>query len=248
MHVMSPAWTMAAALGLASVADAGAADGASCSAKSGPLAATVVELYTSEGCDSCPPADRWLGGLRQRADVVGLAFHVDYWDRLGWTDRYASAAWTRRQAEQLAVNGARFAYTPQVVVDGRDHKDWPQLAPAGARASTVAIALMRDGDRVSATVTPMGAAPRRLAAYWALTESGHRSTVTAGENAGRTLNHDFVVRALQPVAAWDVSAAAAQALAFVVPPAHDGATARQVDLVVLDAATGRPVQALALGC
>ena len=84
----------------------------------------MVELYTSEGCNSCPPADRWLSTLKADPAVVALAFHVDYWDRLGWKDRFASAAFTARQAAQQATNGARFSYTPQVVVDGRDRNDW----------------------------------------------------------------------------------------------------------------------------
>ena len=74
----------------------------------------MVELYTSEGCSSCPPADRWLSALKDGPPVVALAFHVDYWDRLGWKDRNASPAYTRRQAAQQRFNGARFSYTPQV--------------------------------------------------------------------------------------------------------------------------------------
>ena len=105
-----------------------------CSARSAATVAPVVELYTSEGCNSCPPADRWLSKLKADPNAVALAFHVDYWDRLGWKDRFASAAFTARQAEQQASNGARFSYTPQVVVDGRDRKDWPGIAmPLGNR-------------------------------------------------------------------------------------------------------------------
>ncbi|HUG25789.1 DUF1223 domain-containing protein, partial [Piscinibacter sp.] len=105
------------ALGLAAAACAMAADAAAapqCSARSGPAAAPLVELYTSEGCNSCPPADRWLSALKDRPGVVALAFHVDYWDGLGWKDRFASPLHTQRQAQQRAVNGARFSYTPQV--------------------------------------------------------------------------------------------------------------------------------------
>ena len=241
-----------AVAGAAAFVHAAAADApAACSARSGTQAAAVVELYTSEGCNSCPPADRWLGALKGRSDVVGLAFHVDYWDRLGWVDRFGSPAYTRRQAEQHAVNGARFSYTPQVVVDGRDRPDWPRVAVGDARpAAPVAIVLERDGDRVRATVTTdtSDKSPRRLAAYWALTEFGHRSVVKAGENEGATLDHDFVVRELQPVAAWNAVAGGSQSLAYAVPPARDTAHPRRVNLVVLDAATGRPVQALSLGC
>src|SRR5688572_7390063 len=93
---------------LAAAADA-------CTAASPRTIVPVVELYTSEGCNSCPPADRWLSTLKAAPDVVALAFHVDYWDRLGWKDRFASAAFTQRQANQQASTGARFSYTPQVI-------------------------------------------------------------------------------------------------------------------------------------
>src|SRR5450755_245951 len=133
-------------------ADARAAG--ACSAHSARTATPVVELYTSEGCNSCPPADRWLSRLKADPDVVALAFHVDYWDRLGWKDRFASAAFTERQATQQASNGARFSYTPQVVVDGQDRKDWWSLATpiANRPAAPVEVVLTHDGDRVTATV------------------------------------------------------------------------------------------------
>src|SRR6516225_4364306 len=96
-----------------------AADGG-CRAASGPRAPAVVELYTSEGCSSCPPADRWLSALKDRPDVVPLAFHVDYWDSLGWKDRFAQAQFSQRQNATQHTSGARFAYTPQVILDSRD--------------------------------------------------------------------------------------------------------------------------------
>ena len=106
--------------GIAAVVGHGSARAVdACTAASTRQVPPVVELYTSEGCNSCPPADRWLSKLKADPAVVALAFHVDYWDRLGWKDRFASAAFTARQAAQQASNGARFSYTPQVVVDGR---------------------------------------------------------------------------------------------------------------------------------
>jgi hypothetical protein len=223
----------------------------SCQARSGNQVTPVIELYTSEGCNSCPPADRWLSKLKPDAGAVALAFHVDYWDRLGWKDRFASAQYTERQALQQRSNGARFSYTPQVVVDGADRKDWSDLgAPPATRnaAATVTLTLARDGPRFAATVVPSSAGPARLAAYWAVTEHGHVTPVKAGENQGVTLRHDHVVREYQPVAAWSADPAAPVSLTFSPSGVADPAHPRQVNLVVLDAATGRPVQALKLGC
>ncbi|MEP7056850.1 MAG: DUF1223 domain-containing protein [Caldimonas sp.] len=210
----------------------------------------VVELYTSEGCSSCPPADKWLSRLKADPDVVALAFHVDYWDRLGWKDRFADPAYTQRQAQQQSSSGARFSYTPQVIVDGADRTDWPAIGvPFDARKpSTVELTLARDGERVVATVAPSAAAPKRLAAYWAVTEQAHVTAVRAGENEGATLIHDGVVRAYRPVAAWPAQATATETLVYDLPRAADPAHPRQVNLVVVDAQSGRPVQALKIGC
>jgi hypothetical protein len=228
-------------------APARAAD--ACTARSAPTIAPVIELYTSEGCNSCPPADRWLSALKGDPSVVALAFHVDYWDRLGWKDRFASPVFTARQATQQASNGARFSYTPQVVVDGRDRTDWSRAALLGARAAApVDVSLAQRGDRIVATVTPAAGAPSRLAAYWAVTEQGHVSAVKAGENEGVTLHHDFVVRDYEPVAAWPARAGTAQTLSFRPAAPADPAHPRAVNLVVVDAGTGRPVQALKVGC
>ena len=221
----------------------------SCSARSGATVTPVIELYTSEGCSSCPPADRWLSALKPDASFVALAFHVDYWDRLGWKDRFASAAYTARQAEQLRTSGARFAYTPQVIIDGADRPNWPgaSVASSSRPVATVAAQLVRDGNRVTATVTPLPGAPARLAAYWAVTEQAHASAVKAGENEGVTLHHDFVVRDYRPLAAWSTTADAVNwplELASTNDPAHP----RQVNFVVVNADTGRPVQAVKLGC
>ena len=235
---------------LAGVTVALAADPATCTARSGPTVTPVVELYTSEGCNSCPPADRWLSRIAPDADTVALAFHVDYWDRLGWKDRFASAAHTARQGQQQATNGARFSYTPQVVVDGADRKDWSGVRlPLKAQApSQVQVTLTREGERFVAHVEPAAGGPTRLAAYWAVTESGHVTAVKAGENEGVTLKHDFVVREYRPVAAWAALTGAPFSLSFTPASVTDPLHVRQVNLVVLNAQTGRPVQAVKLGC
>ena len=241
---------LGASLSLAHAAAATAA--ASCTVRSGPIATSVVELFTSEGCNSCPPADRWMTTLKADPDVVALAFHVDYWDRLGWKDRFASPAYTQRQVQAQASSGARFSYTPQVLLDGADRKDWPRIAtPLSVSqrqrpAARVDITLVRNAGRFSATVTPATGAPARLAAYWALTEDNHSTAVKAGENEGVTLKHDYVVREYVPVAAWN--AANSTTLHFQPNTPRDAAHPAQVNLVVVDADSGRPLQALKLGC
>lgn len=240
--------TLAASLSLAHAAAATA----SCSVRSASTVTPVVELYTSEGCNSCPPADRWMSTLKAEPGVVALAFHVDYWDRLGWKDRFASPAYTQRQMQTQASSGARFSYTPQVLLDGADRKDWPRIAaPLSASqrqrpAARVDITLTREADRFTATVMPASGAPARLAAYWALTESGHSTAVKAGENEGVTLKHDYVVREYRPVGAW--SATGATTLRFEPSTPRDAAHPAEVNLVVVDADSGRPLQALKLGC
>ena len=239
----------ATAAGVAALAQPAAQAAEACVARSSKLAVPVVELYTSEGCNSCPPADKWLSKLKADPAVVALAFHVDYWDRLGWKDRFASSAFTDRQATQQKTNGARFSYTPQVVVDGKDRTDWSSISSPGAikREAPVEISLTHEGNQFVATVAPGAGAPKKLAAYWAVTEQGHVTAVKAGENDGVTLHHDYVVRDYKPVPAW-AAQAVPETLRFSPLGSSDPAHPRQVNLVVVDADTGRPVQAVKVGC
>ena len=214
-----------------------------CTAQSGAIAPWVVELYTSEGCSSCPPADRWLSRVKNRRDVVALAFHVDYWNSLGWTDRFSSPAWTQRQREVGARSGAGFVYTPQVLLDGRDYRRWPSL-PAARQTALLMLRLQRDGNRYVAEVTRKPGAPGALAGYWAVTEDGYETPVKAGENAGATLHHDAVVRELLPLA----SVGNGELRFTPQAPTTPSALPRHVVLVITDARTGLPIQALAAGC
>jgi hypothetical protein len=227
-----------------------AADSTSqCSTQSNVQVPVVVELYTSEGCSSCPPADRWLSTLKGRGDVLALSFHVDYWDRLGWKDRFADPAHTQRQAQLLRTSGARYAYTPQVVVDGRDQPRWSKLPLTTARApATLQATLRRDGTGYRAYLSPLPGASARIAGFWAVTEDGHASAVKSGENRGTRLTHDFVVREYLPIAPLTNAGGSAMQLQFSPVRPADVAHPRRVNLVLVDADNGSVLQALALDC
>jgi hypothetical protein len=224
---------------------AGVANAAVCEARAGATTPTVVELYTSEGCSSCPPADRWLSSLRPSPDLIPLAFHVTYWDRLGWPDRFALQEATARQHELARVFGSSQVYTPQVVAGGRDWRDWPRLPKPATPATPVGLVLSREGETVTATVSPVSSSPSRLAGYWAVDEDKHQTQVKAGENRGETLKHDHVVRLYKPVAGWSAADGSTTTLKV-----SSGAPEfpRRVVFVVTDPATQKPLQAVALGC
>jgi hypothetical protein len=233
---------------------------ASCSASSGREAVPLVELFTSEGCSSCPPADRWLSttfpATAAPATAAVLAFHVDYWDRLGWKDRFAAAAYTERQYAAMQANGATFVYTPQLLVQGRDaelgrgERTAELLASARRRPARATITLeadVADDGRTTARVAASvaDAALRRNAVVWlAYTDSGHVSDVKAGENRGVRLRHDHVVRALSGPFAVDARGEA-RATATWRRPAERGSAAALV-AVVQDAQNGDVLQTLIL--
>ncbi len=181
--------------------------------------------------------------------MVAQAFHVGYWDYIGWVDRFATPANTERQRTLASANRLSSIYTPQLVRNGRDWPQWrgtrPQQAgQAPSEPSRVAITLQQtDGvDQFSARVTP-GEGVAQWSAYWTVTEHGHNSRVKAGENRGEFLQHDFVVRQYTPVGQYQ----GAQSLGFVAI-AGTAAHPRQINLVVQDTRTGEPLQAVSLQC
>lgn len=218
-----------------------------CAAQSGPLLTPVIELYTSEGCSSCPPADQWLSTLKGKNAVV-QAFHVGYWDYIGWVDRFATPANTSRQRDIAARNRQRSIYTPQAVLNGADWRSWGASVPAGQEPARASIALRQTGtDQFEAIVTPVKDTPANWSAYWTVTEHDHSSRVKAGENAGEFLKHDFVVRQYSPAGDYPAVAKHPQKLtlrSIAASPGH----ARQINLVVFDPQTGKPLQALSTGC
>lgn len=199
----SPRRFAAAAVLAAAAFAAGSSAAGVCHAESGTQRNTLVELYTSEGCNSCPPADRWLSTLHAAPGIVPLAFHVDYWDHLGWRDRFAAAGFTQRQRERVRTAGAGFVYTPQVIADGRDFAAWRRpgsaawLHPAGTAGASIALdaePATADAIRVHLTARLNTGTAMPAVAWLALYENALSSSVRAGENAGERLNHDFVVR------------------------------------------------------
>lgn len=182
---------------------------AECKARSPETTTALVELYTSEGCDSCPPADRWLSSLASRGygpeRLVPLSLHVDYWDYIGWKDPYAQSRFASRQRKLAQLTRSAIVYTPQVLLQGQDFRGWrgdgfdeavKRINSRPARAS-IALSLDTRGNgtfQVEAVAELRDASQRAEAAlYMATYENKLLSRVQAGENRGKTLAHDFVV-------------------------------------------------------
>ena len=233
---------------------------AECVTRSCSAAAAITELYTSEGCSSCPPADRWLSGLKAlagKATVVPLGFHVTYWDYIGWRDPFADERNTVRQRARASASGARYVYTPQVVVGGRDFRGWrgggdferavEKINRMPARADLELRLVPVAGGRLVVEATAQagpGVARERLALVVAAVQDGLGSRVTAGENRGEQLRHDFVVREFAEVRAFPASGPATAKATF---SPRGGAPAGALSAVVFvqDLGTGEVLQALA---
>jgi hypothetical protein len=182
------------------------------SAQSGqPLA--VVELFTSQGCSSCPPADAYLGELAARGDVLALTLPVDYWDYLGWKDTFASHEFSERQREYALARGDGQVYTPQVVVNGTAHavgsvpsdvEAQIDATKAALDGSLAAVTSRRESDKL---IVDIGAAREgaivRAATVWlAQITTAADVAIARGENGGRKITYHNVVRKLIPVGEW----------------------------------------------
>ena len=179
---------------------------AACRADSGSDRAALVELYTSEGCSSCPPADRQLGLLKKAGPrVVPLALHVDYWDSIGWKDPFAQPAFAERQRWEVRANRHGTSFTPHFFVNGGEVLDWrtelagrlrPVAAPPEARIVVAADPRGQAGLHVRVDATRVVGGPPRpsLQLHVVVTEGGLSTRVGAGENRGATLDHEAVAR------------------------------------------------------
>ncbi|HET9386770.1 MAG TPA: DUF1223 domain-containing protein [Gemmatimonadales bacterium] len=202
---MRKSWVVAAIAAV--VASMAAPAAAQCIKESPPHAVALLELYTSEGCNSCPPADRWLSRIAREGPgpdaAVPLAFHVDYWDRLGWKDRFASARFSERQQALARQAGSRAVYTPGVFFNFQEFRGWGSARfddalravngkPARADIRLELNTLSEAQLALKADFRMM--APNKGHAFVALYENRLSTDVKGGENRGVTLQHDYVVR------------------------------------------------------
>jgi hypothetical protein len=243
---------------IASLAGAPVYAAPACHAVSDARTRPLIELYTSEGCDSCPPAEHWLSAqfdaAGEHAQAIALAFHVDYWDRQGWVDRFANAAYTKRQYDAMRANAGSFVYTPQVLLQGHDLATWRTGADAAIAAAarmparaTIAVDAV-PGERDVAVNVDAQVADRTLgrdaSLFVAYADSGLVSDVKAGENRGVRLMHDHVVRVLRRAAGPSVDGHARATFALPTP-AEQGVHPMLVAFVERKS-NGEVLQALAL--
>lgn len=171
--------------------------------QSSPAQTALLELYTSEGCSSCPPAENWLNRLKSSpglwTDFVPMAFHVDYWDRLGWSDPWAGTAFTDRQRSYTKLWRSHSLYTPAFVLNGKEWRDWSehQEAPGSSIAKPGALTVnSSDSRRWQVSFDCTNTASANYEVHAALLGGNLNSDVKAGENRGRHLTHEFVVLSL----------------------------------------------------
>jgi len=246
---------------LGALAATARADAPACRAQTTQNTNVLVELFTSEGCNSCPPADRWLSALGRRtageARIVPLAWHVDYWDYIGWKDRFAQAAFSDRQHRLAQVRHDRFVYTPQVLVQGRDFRTWSrggfdalaagiQGLPARARIELAILSRSSSEIEVEVSAELLDSALRQNPAayglYLAAYANGLSTEVAAGENAGRRLGHDHVAFGWRGPIVFGPKGALRQRQRLALPQGAPGASG--VAAFVQSAHTAEVLQAL----
>ena len=227
---------------------------AECAAKSGAQTVPLLELYTSEGCSSCPPADKWMSGIRNDK-VTPLAFHVDYWDYIGWKDKFSKAEYSDRQRKIAAFGGAGFVYTPQFVMNGRDFKGWDNSRlnekiessqKLASRANLSLDAVAQANGEITLKASAQAVKPsdaKNTDVFIALYENKLASQVKAGENSGRELKHDYVVREF--FGAYQISNQNEFSKNFTLKPEWKGRDAGAV-IFVQNSQTGEILQSLAL--
>ncbi len=166
--------------------------------ESGPQRVHLIELFTSQGCSSCPPAEAWLSKLKNEPrlwkDFVPIAFHVDYWDRLGWRDPFSSKEWTARQYQYSTNWRSESVYTPGFVLDGREWLGRSVPPPASEKPGVLKLSFK--DQKVAAEFVADDARIKDVDLYLATVGFNLKTKISAGENSGRNLDQDFVVLSL----------------------------------------------------
>jgi hypothetical protein len=213
---------------------------------SGSSQTTLVELFTSEGCNSCPPAEEYLNHLAQSPDLwtryLPVAFHVDYWNYLGWRDRFSSADHSERQRRYQQAQRVGVVYTPAFIVNGREWRpDHDRRLPESGDARVGRLAITIHGKQLDARFEPVGNISSPLEMHLALLGMGLVTDIRAGENAGRHANHDFVV-----LKHWQLQSSTLH-WQSTWPPEIDRSNARQLALVAWVSRPGDPAPLQATG-
>lgn len=167
----------------------------------------VLELFTSQGCSSCPPADKLMGELAKRDDILALTFNVDYWDYLGWKDTLGNPEHSERQRSYARGRGDGQVYTPQIVINGVDHvvgsnRRAVEAAIKRDAGLPVSIKLMEKDDAISVTVDDNGTDVGNASLWLAIYQDKVTVPIKRGENTGRTITYANVVKKLRPIAMW----------------------------------------------
>ncbi len=213
---------------------------------------TVIELYTSQGCSSCPPAEAWLSRWLDKPElwqsVIPLAFHVSYWNYLGWPDVFADQAYDQRQKRYQTLGYSRSTYTPEFIVNGREWRGWflRQSLPVSEKTVGVMSASL-DGNQFDVQFKPVAALSGEWVLHAALLGQNRETEIKAGENHGKRLKHDFIV--LEMINGGSYSAASADGYRWQGALPNAALDSTDKDLAVAfwltDGANPTPVQAVA---
>lgn len=205
----------------------------------------VVELYTSQGCSSCPPADEILAGLADRGDVIALALHVDYWDYIGWKDVFGSPQFTERQRAYARAAGARTIYTPQMIVDGMEHLVGARPAELTAlikryeaMPEKAVLDVARRGGTLAISARTVGRLPRGAVVQLVRYKPEETVEIRSGENAGREISYRNIVTEWHSLGTWDGSAPLSMAV-----PVTDS---QPIVVILQEPGPGRIIAATAL--
>ncbi len=210
----------------------------------------VVELFTSQGCSSCPPADAYLGELARRDDVLALSFHVDYWNYIGWRDPFSNPQWSARQRDYGRKLNRRYVYTPQMVIDGAaeavgsKRSRVARLIKSALQRKKIAVEIVHpDRDNIRIRVPAEAGYTGSAATVWLAFYDNTRTTaIEAGENDGETLTNSNIVRSMARIGDWR-----GEAMEWTLPVEAVGGAGRDGCAILVQAGgSGRILGAVAM--